>query len=53
MRAYMQAFLGAGLTLAWFDEPSPARDAPPARAAFYRRVPYFLVMEWRKPALTS
>jgi SAM-dependent methyltransferase len=50
MRAYMQALLGAGLTLTWFDEPEPSADAPPSRAASYRRVPWFHVMEWVKPA---
>lgn len=46
---YMQAFLAAGLTLAFFDEPAP-HGGPEAQAARYRRVPYFVVMEWRKPA---
>jgi SAM-dependent methyltransferase len=49
LRDYMQAFLGAELVLAWFDEPSPTPAAPLEKAASYRRVPYFLVMEWRKP----
>jgi SAM-dependent methyltransferase len=49
LRRYMQALLGAGLQLAWFDEPEPIPSAPPARASAYRRVPWFLVMEWRKP----
>ncbi|MGD9903943.1 MAG: class I SAM-dependent methyltransferase [Dehalococcoidia bacterium] len=50
MRRYLQALLGAGLQLTWFDEPEPTATAPAERAARYRRVPWFLVMEWRKPA---
>ena len=48
MRRYMQALLAAGLTLTWFDEPEPVTGAPADRAAQYRRVPWFVVMEWRK-----
>jgi SAM-dependent methyltransferase len=50
MRRYMKALLDAGLTLTWFDEPEPIDSAPAAVAADYRRVPWFLVMEWRKMA---
>ena len=49
MRRYMTAFLEAGLQLTWFDEPDPIPSAPQERAREYRRVPWFLVMEWRKP----
>lgn len=49
LSAYMNALLGAGLTMTFFDEPRPSRGAPTARAAAYSRVPWFLVMEWRKP----
>jgi SAM-dependent methyltransferase len=49
MRTYMRLLLDAGLALTHFDEPSPIADASPSRAASYRRVPYFLVMEWLKP----
>ena len=49
MSAYMKALLGTGLVLTYFDEPSPTAAAPAMRAAAYRRVPWFLVMEWRKP----
>ncbi|MBP7777833.1 MAG: class I SAM-dependent methyltransferase [Acidobacteria bacterium] len=49
LRTYMQALLGAGLELSYFDEPDPSADASPSRAAAYRRVPWFLVMEWTKP----
>lgn len=47
--AYMSLLLGAGLILRHFDEPVP-RGGDPERAARYRRVPWFLVMEWEKPA---
>ena len=50
LSTYLQALLAAGLRLTYFDEPAPAADAPPERAANYRRAPWFLVMEWLKPA---
>jgi SAM-dependent methyltransferase len=50
MSTYMRLLLEAGLVLTHFDEPPPTAAASPARAAAYRRVPYFLVMEWAKPA---
>ncbi len=49
MHTYMRLLLDAGLALTHFDEPPPIADAAPSRAASYRRVPYFLVMEWQKP----
>lgn len=49
MRTYMNALLGAGLRLTWFDEPGPIATASASRAAAYRRVPWFHVMEWVKP----
>ncbi len=48
-RTYMQALLATGLQLTHFDEPQPTPEAPPVRAAKYRRAPHFLVMEWIKP----
>ncbi len=48
LRTYMKALLDAGLVLTHFDEPEPTADASPSRAASYRRVPWFMVMEWRK-----
>ena len=33
----------------FFSEPAP-RGGDPAKAAHYRRVPFFVVMEWRKVA---
>ena len=50
MTTYMHALLSAGLVLTDFDEPVPSAEAPAARAASYRRVPWFLVMAWQKPA---
>lgn len=47
--AYMQALLGEGLQLVFFDEPE-ARGGEPDRVDRMRRVPWFVVMEWRKPA---
>ena len=52
MRTYVSTLLGAGLVLNYFDEPSPTAEAPAARAHAYRRVPWFLVMEWLTPAVT-
>jgi SAM-dependent methyltransferase len=48
LAAYMAAFLGSGLELAFFSEPEPLTGEA-SRQAVYRRVPYFLVMEWRRP----
>lgn len=46
---YMRWFLGAGLILTHFDEPR-ATGGEPAKAERYNRVPWYVVMEWRKPA---
>lgn len=50
LSAYMRTLLDAGLRLSYFDEPVPAPGAPEPKATLYRRVPWFLVMEWLKPA---
>lgn len=50
LSTYMRALFGAGLQLTYFDEPTPTADAPASRAASYVRAPWFLVMEWLKPA---
>ena len=47
LSAYMQALLGHGLTLTHFDEPKPS-GGPTAKAERYTRVPWHLIMEWRK-----
>jgi SAM-dependent methyltransferase len=50
MSIYLRALLAAGLRLTYFDEPEPTADAPTLKATSYRRAPWFLVMEWVKPA---
>jgi SAM-dependent methyltransferase len=47
---YMKLLLAQGLTLTFFDEPPAQPDAPQPKAARYKRLPWFHVMEWRKPA---
>ena len=47
--AYMRALLGAGLELRFFDEPEPLGEADD-QLIKYRRVPWFFVMEWQRPA---
>ena len=50
LRSYMNVLLDAGLELRGFDEPEPLASEPESeRAALYRRVPWFIVMDWRKP----
>jgi len=49
LSAYMREFIGHGLTLTFFDEP-PARSGDPERQALQRRAPWFVVMEWTRPA---
>jgi hypothetical protein len=44
----MTALLDAGLQLRFFQEPEPV-SGEAERAARYRRVPWFVVMEWVKP----
>ena len=48
---YMQALLGHGLHLVHFDEPEPG-GGPPEKVSRYRRVPWFLIMEWQKPGVS-
>ncbi|MEZ5958909.1 MAG: class I SAM-dependent methyltransferase [Hyphomonadaceae bacterium] len=50
LSAYMRAFLQQGLELRFFEEPAPIAGAPEPKAARYRRAPWFVVMEWAKPA---
>jgi SAM-dependent methyltransferase len=49
LSTYMALMLGNGLELRHFAEPAPS-GGDPQKAARYRRVPYFHIMEWRKPA---
>jgi len=46
--AYMTALLDQGLRLAFFAEPEASSGDAADRAAF-RRLPFFLVMEWQAP----
>lgn len=48
LKDYMQWFLAAGLVLTHFDEPAPV-GGPEDRADRYRRAPWYVIMEWRKP----
>jgi SAM-dependent methyltransferase len=51
LSAYMTAFLEAGLNLTFFAEPAPVSgDAAHQERA--RRAPWFVVMEWQKPAVS-
>ena len=45
---YMTLLLDAGLALRHFDEPAPT-GGNLAKAARYRAVPWYLIMEWQKP----
>jgi SAM-dependent methyltransferase len=47
LSAYMDALLGSGFQLRFFDEPRPA-SGDIARQDYYRRAPWFLVMEWQR-----
>jgi hypothetical protein len=49
---YMELLLGHRLELRHFSEPAPS-GGDPQKAARYRRVPYFHIMEWRKPATSG
>lgn len=48
LSTYMTLLLSNGLQLRHFAEPAP-HGGDPAKAKRYRRVPYFLIMEWEKP----
>ncbi len=48
LSAYFEAFLGHGLQLTHFSEPTPPDQNDP-KSDRYTRVPGFLVMEWKKP----
>jgi len=50
LSAYMREFLRHGLELKVFEEPAPIPGAPEPKAERYRRAPWFVVMEWRKPS---
>jgi len=48
LSTYMALLLEQGLELRLFTEPAPS-GGDPAHIARHRRVPYFHIMEWRKP----
>ncbi len=48
LATYMTLLLDAGMQLRYFSEPAPTGGDPRKREQ-YRRVPYFLIMEWQKP----
>jgi SAM-dependent methyltransferase len=48
LSTYMTLLLDAGLELRHFAEPAPT-GGDPQKQEQYRRVPYFLIMEWQKP----
>lgn len=48
LSTYFTLLLQQGLQLRHFAEPAP-HGGEPAQAQHYRRVPYFLIMEWQKP----
>jgi SAM-dependent methyltransferase len=50
LAAYMAALLESGLHLTFFAEPAPLSGEAPCREN-YRRVPWFVVMEWRRPSI--
>ncbi|MGV7216251.1 class I SAM-dependent methyltransferase [Bradyrhizobium sp. UFLA05-112] len=49
LSTYMTLLLDHGLQLRLFSEPQPT-GGDPERNALHRRVPYFHIMEWQKPA---
>jgi SAM-dependent methyltransferase len=49
LTAYMGAFRGAGLQLAVFSEPDSV-SGEEQHSERFRRVPWFVVMEWQRPA---
>ena len=49
LSTYMTLLLDHGLLLRLFVEPEPV-GGDPAKIASHRRVPYFHIMEWQKPA---
>src|SRR5215472_5540396 len=52
LAAYMTAFLEHGLNLNFFSEPGPVSGDEALQHRF-RRVPWFVVMEWQRPAVSN
>jgi 2-polyprenyl-3-methyl-5-hydroxy-6-metoxy-1,4-benzoquinol methylase len=48
LSTYMSLLIAQNLALTWFDEPAP-HGGDPSHAERYRRAPWHMVMEWRKP----
>jgi SAM-dependent methyltransferase len=51
LAAYMSVCLEVGLQLSYFAEPE-ASSGDSSQREIHRRVPWFVVMEWRKPAIS-
>jgi len=49
LAAYIKELLALRLVLSFFDEPLP-RSGDPEQQERHRRAPWFVVMEWRRPA---
>jgi SAM-dependent methyltransferase len=49
LSAYMTCLLDQGLVLTHFAEPEPV-GGDPVRRSEYRRAPWFMMMEWMRPA---
>ncbi len=49
LESYMTTLLDLGLGLRHFSEPRP-HGGPPEKVRRYLKAPYFLLMEWEKPA---
>jgi hypothetical protein len=50
LSTHLTLLLERGLVLRHFSEPEPT-GGDRQKAARYRRVPYFHIMEWQKPAV--
>ena len=50
LAAYMAAFLAEGMQLSFFTEPEASSDRESETGVTYRRAPWFVVMEWRRPS---
>ncbi|QTN20794.1 methyltransferase domain-containing protein [Brevundimonas sp. AJA228-03] len=53
LSTYMTLLLEQGLTLTHFAEPRADAGGDPVRAAHYDRAPWFMLMEWAKPPVSS
>lgn len=53
LSSYMSLLLDQDLELRHFSEPMPSPSADAARSDMHRRVPCFLIMEWKKRGLAT